>query len=71
MVVSKCEKCVCYERRTWTTDYKPANYHRIGVSHSYAFCKLFNQRCGDIKLFMCKKYGIHKDKNDNDIMDFE
>lgn len=62
MKVSECERCVCYERKIWTTDYTPAHYHRIGMSHAYAFCKLFNQRCGEIKPSICKRYGTNADK---------
>ena len=55
MKVKECEKCKCYERRTWSSSYKPANYHKVGVSHAYGYCRLFNMRCSEIKPYICKK----------------
>lgn len=49
MKVSNCKKCGYYQRRTWSSSYKPANYHVIGVSHAYGFCELNNDRCLNVK----------------------
>lgn len=49
MKVSKCENCRHYRRKMWTTSYKPAGYHRIGISHAYGFCALHNDRCLNVK----------------------
>ena len=55
MKVSECQKCKCYERRTWSSEYKPQNYHKIGVSHAYGYCKLFCLRCSEVKPYICRK----------------
>lgn len=49
MKVSICEKCKYYRRKTWSTYYKPSNYHAIGVSHAYAYCTKCKERCLNIK----------------------
>ena len=49
MTVKKCEKCLYYQRKTWSQYYKPNNYHAIGFSHAYGYCKKHNQRCLEIK----------------------
>lgn len=49
MKVSKCEKCKFYKRVTWSTYYVPKNYHPIGITHAYAYCKLAERRCLEIK----------------------
>lgn len=49
MKVSKCEKCAHYRRKTWSTEYTPANYHRIGVTHAYAYCEKHKKRCLEVK----------------------
>lgn len=50
MKVKYCRKCESYfESRKWSSSYKPANYHEIGVSHVYSFCKLHNCRCLEVK----------------------
>ena len=55
MKVSKCEKCSCFERRTWSSSYKPLNYHRIGVSHAYGYCRLYSMRCSEVKPYVCRE----------------
>ena len=61
MTVKICKKCQPYfERRKWSSSYKPANYHEIGVSHVYGFCKLHNCRCLEVK--GCKIYKEIKTK---------
>ena len=54
MRVSDCAKCKYYERRTWSSSYKPSNYHQIGISHAYAYCRLFRMRCSNVKPSACK-----------------
>lgn len=49
MKVRKCENCEFYQRKIWTTRYKPANYHTVGVNHAYGFCEKYNKRCLDVK----------------------
>lgn len=45
MKVKYCEKCEHYKRKAWHTSYKPASYHRIGVTHAYGFCEKWDARC--------------------------
>ena len=49
MKVRDCEGCKHSERRVWTSRYKPANYHEIGVSHAYRYCRLHGARCLEVK----------------------
>ena len=49
MRVSVCEKCPEYKRKTWTTTYTPANYHKIGVTHAYAYCMFYEKRCSEVR----------------------
>lgn len=53
MKLRVCEKCKHFKRKVWSTSYKPAGYHRIGVSHTYGWCELHKQRCLEIK--KCKE----------------
>ena len=46
--VKECERCEHYERRVWTQYYKPKDYHPIGMSHAYAYCKYHRWRCSEI-----------------------
>ena len=55
MKVSYCEKCKCYERRKWSDYYVPKNYHPIGMSHAYGYCRLLCMRCSEIKPYVCPK----------------
>lgn len=49
MKVKKCERCKHYERRTWVQYIKPNNFHPIGFTHAYAYCKQHGKRCADVK----------------------
>ncbi len=49
MKVKNCKKCPHYRRRVWSSSYKPAFYHTIGVSHAYGYCAKKEKRCLDIK----------------------
>lgn len=49
MRVKDCEKCKYFKRCVWSTSYKPAGYHRIGVSHAYGYCEKYKQRCLEVK----------------------
>lgn len=49
MKIKNCEECNHFKRKVWSTSYKPAGYHRIGVSHAYGWCELYEQRCLEIK----------------------
>lgn len=54
MKVSVCEKlCTFYERRTWTQKIYPKDYHPIGFSHAYGYCKYNDSPCADVKKSMC------------------
>ena len=48
MKVSNCKKCKYYQRKVWSTYYKPGNYHAIGVSHAYGYCTRYKCRCLDV-----------------------
>lgn len=56
MKVQYCENCPFKERRTWSQYYQPANYHAIGMSHAYAYCKFAKERCLKVRCMRCKKY---------------
>lgn len=49
MKVFECKKCVHCERRTWSSSYKPKDYHEIGVSHAYRFCNKYKKRCLEVE----------------------
>ena len=55
MKVSECKRCIHSQRKSWSTSYKPNNYHYIGVSHVYLYCKLLQKRCLDVKKKECKE----------------
>lgn len=48
MQVRKCKECNHYERRRWAQYYEPANYHAIGFTHAYGYCKKYGKRCSDV-----------------------
>ena len=47
--MKKCKGCSYYARRTWTQKYYPSDYHAIGMTHAYGYCRLHQTRCSDIK----------------------
>lgn len=49
MRVQDCKHCEHCKRKTWSTYYKPNNYHAIGVTHAYAFCDRHKKRVLNIK----------------------
>ena len=49
MKVSKCTKCSFCKKRKWSSYHDPANYHPIGMSHIYAYCDKYKERCLDVK----------------------
>lgn len=55
MKVSICEKCKYCKRRSWRTYYKPFNYHAVGISHVYAYCEKYKERCLKVKECMDDK----------------
>jgi len=59
MKVSACEKCNYYQRRTWVTSYVPANFHRIGVTHAYGYCKKYGKRCLEVQGKICPELCEH------------
>ena len=49
MKVRECEKCEHYERRVWSHRHYCRNYHDIGMTHAYGYCKKYECRCADVK----------------------
>lgn len=49
MRVSDCMECEHYQRRTWSAAYHPVDYHVIGMTHAYGFCRLHDLRCSNVK----------------------
>lgn len=49
MKVGECRDCKYCVRRCWTQYYQPKNYHAIGMTHAYAFCKKHDRRVSEIK----------------------
>lgn len=49
MKVDYCKNCQHYKRKVWSSYYKPAGYHAIGVSHAYAYCERHKTRCLEVK----------------------
>lgn len=49
MKVSICRKCRYFRERRWSQYYEPKYYHPIGMTHVYAWCKLLNKRCTEVR----------------------
>lgn len=49
MKVKDCQGCKFCKRRVWSHYYLPNNYHAIGMSHAYAYCEKYGERCLEIK----------------------
>lgn len=49
MLVKDCERCKYCERKVWSHYYVPNNYHPIGMSHAYAYCRKHKQRVSKVK----------------------
>ena len=49
MRVRDCEQCSYYCRASWCEKYYPKNYHAIGMTHAYGYCKRFGKPCRRIK----------------------
>lgn len=49
MKVKDCKKCMKYMRKVWSKYYIPRDFHPIGMSHAYAWCKLHKKRCREVK----------------------
>ena len=49
MKVKECRKCIHSKSYRWSSSYKPANYHCVGVSHVYLYCELHKDRCLNIR----------------------
>lgn len=60
MKVSYCEKCEYCERRKWSHTHYPNNYHTIGMTHAYRYCKKYNMRV--LKVKKCDE--MEKEKNE-------
>ena len=54
MRVKDCQGCRHCSRRVWSSSYKPANYHAIGVSHAYHYCEYHKDRCLNVRV--CNDY---------------
>ena len=48
-----CDKCKYKEDMRWKQDYKPAGYHRIGMTHTYAYCKQVQKPCRKVCMRDC------------------
>lgn len=49
MKVSDCKKCILCVEKTWSHSYQPSDYHRIGMTHRFAYCKRYKRRCSEVK----------------------
>lgn len=49
MKVRDCEKCQYYTRKVYSTYHVPVNYHPIGMSHAYGYCKKHDDKCLKVK----------------------
>ena len=47
--VKDCEGCEHLQRRVWSQYHEPKNYHPIGFSHAYAYCKKHRKRVSQVK----------------------
>jgi len=66
MKVRDCKKCVYCKRKTWTSYYKPLNYHAIGMTHAYHYCERYKKKCLDIK--GCGAFVSNDKEADNDYL---
>jgi hypothetical protein len=53
MKVKECKGCCFCQRRTWSHEYKPRNFHMIGMTHAYAYCTKHQKRVSEVK--RCEK----------------
>lgn len=58
MRVKDCKGCRWIQRRVWSQEYKPKNYHMIGFSHAYAYCKKYGMRVSAVK--KCNERKVRK-----------
>ena len=49
MKVNDCKNCPYFKIGRWVTYHQPNNYHAIGITHRYGYCKKYKQRCLKIK----------------------
>lgn len=63
MRVEHCKSCKHCERRVWSSSYKPANYHAVGVSHAYRYCTFHDARCLSVR--QCTNW--EEDKQHDDV----
>lgn len=49
MRVKNCNGCYNLTYKYWTSSYKPANYHTVGVCHKYAYCDAYKRRVSEVK----------------------
>ena len=55
MRVKDCKGCPFFQRLTWDQRYQPKNYHAVGFSHAYGWCKLNSKRVVNVKKSECGK----------------
>ena len=55
-----CESCEYYIRCTYSERRKPVNYHAIGQTWAFAYCKQQKERCMKVKTCQPKKKGDRK-----------
>lgn len=58
MKVRECEKCSFYQRRTWSMKRYPKNYHAIGQTFAYGYCRKENQRCAEVRCCQERKVNL-------------
>ena len=49
MKVKACSGCENCERRKWVQYYVPNNFHPIGFTHAYAYCKKQKKRVSEVR----------------------
>lgn len=54
MRIKDCKGCLYCERLVWVQQYQPENYHQIGFSHAYHWCRQKRLRCAHVKA--CSPY---------------
>lgn len=62
MRVKDCKGCRYCQRKVWSSSYKPANYHCVGVSHAYHYCEFNKARCLEVKF--CSSFDDGNDATD-------
>lgn len=54
MKVKMCENCANYTRKRNIVRHKPVNYHTVGFTYYFGWCKKHNKRCSEVR--KCGEY---------------